>query len=71
MRSGHCSQPFCESERQFIRGAVRYSGSRLGPAALRQGVIASKDVERLLDSGVEVFWSHDLATFANWVDGQV
>lgn len=46
-------------------------GSFVKTAALLQGVIASKDVERLLDAGVEVFWSHDLAAFADWIDGQV
>lgn len=46
-------------------------GSFVKTAALLQGVIAAKDVERLLDAGVEVFWSHDLPAFEMWLDAQV
>lgn len=37
-------------------------------AALLQGVIAPKDVQRLSDNGIEVFWSHDLVEFENWIE---
>lgn len=43
-------------------------GSFVRTAAMLQGVIAPKDVERLVDAGVEVFWSHDLASFETWID---
>lgn len=45
-------------------------GSFVRTAALLQGVIAFKDVERLLDANVEVFWSHDPAMFESWLDQQ-
>ena len=45
-------------------------GSFVRTAALLQGVIAFKDVERLLDGNVEVFWSHDLLTFEQWLKAQ-
>jgi len=45
-------------------------GSFVRTAALLQGVIAYKDVERLLDGRVEVFWSHDLAHFEAWLTHQ-
>jgi hypothetical protein len=45
-------------------------GNFVRTAALLQGVIAPKDVTRLLDAGVEVFWSHDLNAFEAWIDGQ-
>lgn len=38
-------------------------GSFVRTAALLQGVIAFKEVRRLLEGNVEVFWSHDLGTF--------
>jgi hypothetical protein len=37
---------------------------------LLQGVIAAKDVQRLTDAGVEVFWSHDLDKFKAWLSDQ-
>ena len=46
-------------------------GSFVLPAAMMQGVIAAKEVDRLLDAGVEVFWSHDLARFEAWIDENV
>lgn len=46
-------------------------GNFVKTAALLQGVIAPKEIERLLDADVEVFWSHDLASFSDWIDGQV
>ncbi|MFM9977968.1 MAG: XamI family restriction endonuclease [Sphingomonadaceae bacterium] len=42
-------------------------GSFVRTAALLQGVIAEKDVQRLLAANVEVFWSHDLARFRAWL----
>lgn len=45
-------------------------GSFVRTAALLQGVIAFKDVERLLDGKVEVFWSHDLSRFEAWLADQ-
>ena len=42
-------------------------GSFVRTAAVLQGVIAAKDVMRLLDDGVEVFWSHDLTRFEHWL----
>ena len=45
-------------------------GSFVRTAALLQGVIAFKDVERLLDGNVEVFWSHDLPAFEAWLASQ-
>ena len=45
-------------------------GSFVQTAALLQGVIALKDVERLLEAKVYVFWSHDLARFEGWIDTQ-
>ncbi|WP_294263648.1 XamI family restriction endonuclease [uncultured Sphingomonas sp.] len=43
-------------------------GSFVKTAALLQGVLSFKDVERLLTSNVEVFWTHDLETFGNWLE---
>lgn len=40
-------------------------------AALLQGVMKFSDVERLLDANVEVFWSHRLDLFSNWLDDQI
>ncbi len=40
-------------------------------AALLQGVINPSDVHRLLDKGVDVFWSHDLARFETWLDAEI
>ncbi|MBA4161895.1 MAG: hypothetical protein C0515_07430 [Novosphingobium sp.] len=45
-------------------------GSFVETAALLQGVIAMKDVERLLEARVHVFWSHDLGEFERWLDNQ-
>lgn len=46
-------------------------GNFVKPAALLQGVIAERDVMRLLDASIEVFWSHDLARFQAWLGGAV
>ncbi len=46
-------------------------GNFVKPAALLQGVIAERDVMRLVDDNVEVFWSHDLARFEEWIAGSM
>lgn len=46
-------------------------GSFVVTAALLEGVIGAKDVERLIDHKVHVFWSHDLPTFSVWLDTQL
>jgi hypothetical protein len=46
-------------------------GSFVMTAALLQGVVAAKDVQRLDDSGVHVFWSHNLDEFRSWLAGQM
>lgn len=43
-------------------------GSFVKTAALLQGVIAEKDVQRLHAANVHVFWSHDLPKFRNWLE---
>lgn len=43
-------------------------GKFLTTAALLQGVIAPKDVQRLTDNDIEVFWSHDLDALSLWLD---
>jgi hypothetical protein len=42
-------------------------GSFVRTAALLEGVIAPKDVQRLTDANVAVFWSHDLDAFRSWL----
>ena len=46
-------------------------GSFVITAALLQGVVAPKDVQRLTDAGVKVFWSHDLSSLEAWLIGRV
>lgn len=41
-------------------------GDFVQTAAMLQGVIKYKEIRRLTEVGVQVFWSHDLETFANW-----
>ena len=43
-------------------------GGFIQTAALLQGVVAYKDVARLLNSNVLVFWSHDLRPLTDWLD---
>jgi hypothetical protein len=43
-------------------------GNFVRTGALLQGVVAPKDVDRLLDAGVHVFWSHDLESLKRWLD---
>lgn len=45
-------------------------GSFIHTAALLQGVIGFKDVHRLLDANVKVFWSHNLDEFGDWLDAK-
>ena len=40
-------------------------------AALLQGVVAPKDVQRLSDAGVQVFWSHNLSAFNDWLSSRI
>jgi hypothetical protein len=57
-----------------IKKAVAWKdhyGNFVVTAALLQGVIAIKDVNRLLDNGIHVFWSHDLYSFETWLDKQL
>lgn len=42
-------------------------GRTVVTAALLQGVVAAKDVQRLSDAHVVVFWSHDLPAFRAWL----
>lgn len=46
----------------------KHWGSFVKTAALLQGVIAAKDVYRLIDEGVEVFWSHNIEELMDWLD---
>ncbi len=46
-------------------------GSFVITTAILQGVIASKDVARLIDHNIQVFWSHDLDRFKAWLDTQL
>jgi hypothetical protein len=46
-------------------------GAFVQTAALLQGVIASKDVKRLLQAEIHVFWSHRLGDFEKWLAGKV
>lgn len=43
-------------------------GRLITSAAVLQGVINFGDVQRLLDSGVEVFWAHRLDLLSEWLD---
>lgn len=45
-------------------------GTYVRTAALLQGVIEPKDVQRLTDAGVHVFWSHDLNKFSQWLEAE-
>lgn len=46
-------------------------GSFVETVAILQGVIGGKDVDRLCDANVRVFWSHDLEPFTNWIASRV
>ena len=45
-------------------------GGFIQTAALLQGVIAYKEVVRLMNDNVLVFWSHDLEALSSWLDDQ-
>lgn len=53
------------------RAWQQHYGVFIHTAALLQGVIGYKDVHRLLDAGVEVFWSHKLDDFGDWLDAHL
>lgn len=46
-------------------------GNFIQTAALLQGVVLYKDVTRMLNSDVQVFWSHDLQPFSDWLDANL
>ncbi len=46
-------------------------GAFIHTAALLQGVIAYKDVHRLLAANVQVFWTHKLDDFGDWLDAHL
>jgi XamI restriction endonuclease len=46
-------------------------GNFIRTAALLQGVVKFSDVERLLDANIDVFWSHRLDLFAEWLEAQM
>lgn len=46
-------------------------GNFVIPAAILEGNIKFADVERLLEGQVEVFWSHRLDLFADWLDANL
>ena len=41
------------------------------PAAILEGNIKFSDVDRLLDAQIEVFWSHRLGAFADWLEANL
>lgn len=49
----------------------RHWGSFVVTAALLQGVVGAKDVQRLSDNEILVFWSHDLNEFHAWLAQQI
>lgn len=46
-------------------------GSFVYAAALLEGVVAPKDVQRLTDAKIKVFWSHDLDAFRTWISNLI
>jgi hypothetical protein len=46
-------------------------GSFVETVAVLQGVIGGKDVDRLCDANVRVFWSHDIEPFRVWISSRV
>jgi hypothetical protein len=53
------------------RAWQEHYGSFVHTAALLQGVIAYKDVRRLLEANVKVFWTHKLDDFGDWLDAHL
>ena len=46
-------------------------GNYVIPAAILEGNIKFADVERLLEAQIEVFWSHRLGDFSEWLEGNL
>ena len=46
-------------------------GAYVVPAAILEGNIKHADVERLLEAQIEVFWSHRLDIFADWIEANL
>jgi hypothetical protein len=46
-------------------------GNFVQPAAMLQGVLKPDDVQRLLDAGLQVFWSHRLDAFQEWIEDRL
>ena len=46
-------------------------GNYVIPAALLEGNIKFGDVERLLEAQIEVFWSHRLDQFSDWLEANL
>lgn len=46
-------------------------GAYVVPAAILEGNIKFSDVERLLEAQIEVFWSHQLVAFADWLEANL
>lgn len=46
-------------------------GAYVVPAAILEGNIKFSDVERLLEAQIEVFWSHRLDVFADWLEANI
>jgi len=58
----------------ILKKAARWRskwGDFVRTAAMLQGVMKPEDVRRLLDDGVEVFWSHRLDHFTDWLRDNV
>jgi hypothetical protein len=53
------------------RAWQEHYGNFVYTAALLQGVIAYKDVHRLLEANVKVFWTHKLDDFGDWLDAHL
>lgn len=45
----------------------KHWGSFVETVAVLQGVIKAKDVDRLSDTGIHIFWSHDLNSLKAWL----
>jgi hypothetical protein len=46
-------------------------GNFVQPAAMLQGVIKPDEIQRLIDGGVQVFWSQRLDVFAEWLEAKL
>lgn len=53
------------------RAWQEHYGGFIHTAALLQGVIGYKDVHRLLEANVKVFWTHKLEDFGDWLDAHL